>query len=665
MTRERTGQTQFHLVAAIVLLLIAWGVRLVAYRTGELGLDGHLSVGLALQPIPRLLDFLSRDVHPPFFYLALKAWLVLVGANDASARWPGVAAGVLTLAMLTRLLTTLAGARGALIAVGLLVLSPAMISASAAVRDFGLGLFFSVVSIAAWRALDLSRGTRRRWALLVLAVSTALALATWYFHLLVVAAQGVSLLAGSKNRREHILAVGAGLVVQLPWAVVALGPLATKVAQGVTVTGQPLAPVALRAILDDLGMSFAGELPFTNGPVVAFVAWTLIVGWGFAKAETEPGARRGWAITGFVALLIGLNAVYLIVSRWSAPTLLWRYGLVLLPWAALAQAWAFGTSQPAPVEFESTVRVRVGRRARQRPASPPRRNSSLNLDLIVPITLATVVVLAQSNDFLSLERLEGYPWTRQAVAPVPELGLLETAGRASDVVVFTDLARAGEYALRGRGQMPAVTIHIAGSAFLRDDVDSSWAALAPGIAERKRVWLLYDNPVDNASLASVVEHVGANRFLTREEAIGRSVVDRFELGPPVDRRPSTTHFGPEIGLTDWAISPSTAPGGMVYVDLRWKTLGAVDTDYTVFAHLLDGKGDKVAQHDGAPDFGLRPTTTWRSGEVVEDRIALLVPATAPLGTYQVVVGLYHGPARLPASTGGDSIALGSIEVRGP
>src|SRR5579859_1149033 len=102
----------------VALLLVAWSIRLLAYWTPELGLDGQLSVGLALLPLPRLFGFLARDVHPPFFYLTLKAWLDLVGVNYLTARWLGVAAGTLTLVVLYRFVRSLAGPRGALVAVG-------------------------------------------------------------------------------------------------------------------------------------------------------------------------------------------------------------------------------------------------------------------------------------------------------------------------------------------------------------------------------------------------------------------------------------------------------------------------------------------------------------------------------------------------------------------
>jgi hypothetical protein len=100
----------------------------------------------------------------------------------------------------------------------------------------------------------------------------------------------------------------------------------------------------------------------------------------------------------------------------------------------------------------------------------------------------------------------------------------------------------------------------------------------------------------------------------------------------------------------------------VYVDLRWQAGAPVDADYTVFAHLIDGGGQKVTQHDGAPALGRRPTTTWTPEEIVDDRIALTLPSTAAPGTYHILVGVYRGAQRLLQSNGADSLEIGPIEV---
>jgi hypothetical protein len=175
------------------------------------------------------------------------------------------------------------------------------------------------------------------------------------------------------------------------------------------------------------------------------------------------------------------------------------------------------------------------------------------------------------------------------------------------------------------------------------------------------VWLFYDRPIDDAALPALVESFAPDRVLAREDTIDGAVVDRFDRWQSLDVRSSAHHFGPAITLAATGISPKARPGGDVFVELRWQASQTVPVDYTVFAHLVDPSGNKVAQHDTTPGAGQRPTTGWRSGETIVDRIALPVPSDARPGTYQVLVGLYRGSERLPVD-GTDAVTLGPVEV---
>ena len=219
--------------------------------------------------------------------------------------------------------------------------------------------------------------------------------------------------------------------------------------------------------------------------------------------------------------------------------------------------------------------------------------------------------------------------TRQ-ISPVPDMQLLEQSGQPSDLVVFSDLARAGEYALRGRGRMPAAILHVAGSPFLHDDLGSAPALLLPALS---------------GSLARLValrpsHRLGEPRHARRSPRAGpfpdaRSDVwispssTNFETSPTLDRHVVGERFGGMIALADWAASPTARGGSPVFVDLHWQATALVNGDYTVFAHLVDSGGQTVAQHDGMPSLGNRPTSGWRLGEIVDDRFTLNSPRPDP------------------------------------
>jgi hypothetical protein len=104
--------------------------------------------------------------------------------------------------------------------------------------------------------------------------------------------------------------------------------------------------------------------------------------------------------------------------------------------------------------------------------------------------------------------------------------------------------------------------------------------------------------------------------------------------------------------------------------LHWKASQPVTTAYTVLLHVVDDSGEVVAQADGPPSGGMRPTTSWRADEVISDeRTVVSVSALQP-GEYTLLTGLYVPTAEMPrlpvlqnGSWRGDSrVLLGTIEI---
>jgi len=93
--------------------------------------------------------------------------------------------------------------------------------------------------------------------------------------------------------------------------------------------------------------------------------------------------------------------------------------------------------------------------------------------------------------------------------------------------------------------------------------------------------------------------------------------------------------------------------------LYWRALeGTSPMDYLVFTHLLAGDGHLIAQHDGAPAGGTRPTTSWTPGETIVDSHELAFYDTAYTGPARIVVGLYDsGTGRVLTATGDDHVVL--------
>ena len=133
-------------------------------------------------------------------------------------------------------------------------------------------------------------------------------------------------------------------------------------------------------------------------------------------------------------------------------------------------------------------------------------------------------------------------------------------------------------------------------------------------------------------------------------------------------------LGEHIELKQVRLSAKTlAPGDALTVVLVWVSDGEVERSYKVFCHVLSASGELVGQRDGLPLQGVRPTPSWRAGEVIEDSYEMLLDGDLPPGEYELSVGMYdaEGLDRLPAYDAAgerlaeDRIVLGSLRVEAP
>jgi len=124
-------------------------------------------------------------------------------------------------------------------------------------------------------------------------------------------------------------------------------------------------------------------------------------------------------------------------------------------------------------------------------------------------------------------------------------------------------------------------------------------------------------------------------------------------------------FGDAAALVGWSQQVTHAS---LNLELVWHALAPSDMpEQVVFAHLR--RGDVlVAQHDGPPANGQRPTVGWREGEYVIDQRVIDLTGQ-PAGSYALYVGLYDPVTgvRMPAydheaALASDEVYLGEIEV---
>ena len=79
--------------------------------------------------------------------------------------------------------------------------------------------------------------------------------------------------------------------------------------------------------------------------------------------------------------------------------------------------------------------------------------------------------------------------------------------------------------------------------------------------------------------------------------------------------------------------------GTLDVVLTWEAPRGAERDVTVFVHVYDEDHRLVAQQDGYPIGEMFPPERWRSGDRLEDRRRIVLPADTS-GELTVAVGAY-------------------------
>jgi 4-amino-4-deoxy-L-arabinose transferase-like glycosyltransferase len=160
------------------------------------------------------------------------------------------------------------------------------------------------------------------------------------------------------------------------------------------------------------------------------------------------------------------------------------------------------------------------------------------------------------------------------------------------------------------------------------------------------------------------EATGAQRFDGGDEHHGPALLV-IEAGLTDPTREERTQIGARLGdsavlLEGYRHAGVVAAGEVLPLALFWQTEAQLSHDYTVFVHLIDGQGNKLAQRDLPPLEGSLPTTGWRAGELLRDDQDLAVPPQVLPGTYELLVGMYRADT-LEAL--GAPISVGTVEVR--
>lgn len=594
----------------VALTLLALTVRLYRLDGPVLRWDEGWSLAHASLPWPKLWQVAAEEWHPPAYVALLKLWLV-AGRSAWSIRFLSVLLGLAAVPLAYAVGREWSGRpRVGLLAAGFAATWPLLVYYGQVTRMYPLAAL--AVLAAVWFML---RGEREpSWPHAVgLIVAAALALYTLYYTAWALVALWLYVAVQRPRRIPRLLALGlAALALYLPWLLLARTTLQGRLATGPAQNADPFwGTIAfLKPTLEGLA--------FTDGTgrrAVWAVALVLAAGL-FAGPLTRQELRKlllPLLAVGFTVLGVAYSAQ---ASRWFAVRHLVPAGLFL----GLAMAWALDRLA-----------------ARWRP--------------LLPVALAALALVywPTCTRFVYEKTLE----VVDPFDPTEDHRYLAQHAGPDDLVYFNVLARAGWYENLRRPEDPAWSYTMRWDPII-EPMERIVARIEEDARTHERLWFVLHEG-DSGSNAQLVAWLAANLYPAGGEWQGRMLYLACVApreGSQSELRNDRFAGGIRLKRVEW--TPRARAGGACALTLTWEGEQPVSAGYKVFVHAVDEGGQLVAQHDGIPGSGLRPTDSWQPGVEVQDRHGLLLPATEP-GRLQIRVGLYDPQTgeRLPLVDGDD------------
>jgi hypothetical protein len=595
-----------------LVLLAGFALRAFRLDYQSLWWDETYSVDVASKGLHAITHQARADPLPHF--LLLWAWIKAAGQSEYAVRYLSLLMGMLALPLLYRLARLVASEAAALFAMAMIAISGLAVYYSQETRLHMLGLLL-ILATAYVLLLALYTQSRAVWA--GYGALAAVALFSHYYAALALLGLNLPLAFSVQARKQSgwWLANGVAILSFVPWAIEAYLRFGSSMA-GQT-TGNA-APDAGRFVLDSAVFMLFGRTagwPVSIGP--------SLLGLGMLMALCWLAGRRldlaGWMLSGY-ALLPPIGSYLLALALPGTYDV--RYALLALPaWLALlgiGGSWLLDAG--ARFTASSWAPPAYGLR--------PMACALLSLAFVIPTAWSL-----QRNYFDPTAARDDY---RSAFELVRQQAL------SGDVLVYESPVQitAVDYYFRD-APIPAADIPLsAGSdaaasdlAALQQQHSGTWLMLALDRRHTVEQWLdMFATPVSNQWFG------------------GGLRVKRY-LPPPEPQAQASLPGGIAVhrsfGALELAqVSAGPAQQGSIPLHLLWSTTAQPSADLSASLQLFGPDGARVAQSDGPPLSGARPTSAWQPGFDYQDELRLPLPPSLPAGLYQLRVGVY--PATDPA-----------------
>jgi 4-amino-4-deoxy-L-arabinose transferase-like glycosyltransferase len=602
----------------------ALALRFFQIDSQSLWYDEGVSAGMLGKGVVAITLAAAGDFHPPLYYYLLVGWAHLFGDSVVSLRGLTACFGVVLVVASWRLTRSLFGSVAGWLAAVWAAIAPLGVQYSQELRMYMPAA--ALVSVAAWctvawfdasetPATDRNPSVAPRWLLAGYTVAAATALYFQYvagFGLVAIGLYGL-IRTGGKRRLHWLVANAAALLLFAPWVPAFIHQMTV---------GQKAAESAATGVIPAvLGSWLLGTegLPTVLGVVgVVVVALPVVAGLVCVLWTGKGGLLPTLLLVctlGGVAAYAALRHVYEV-----------HFILVALP--AVAALAGLGASQ---------LIVLIRR------VTPPVAYRAV---MVLGAALVVAVLLAADVRYLLFNPQPNDDY-HGLVAQI-----VQQATPADAIVLYAPgQDQVFGYYYRGPNTVVGLPTQRPPD---RAAVEAQLASLASSHA---RVWVVEYGNTEADPQGIVTNWLAQHAFLASHQWFGNVQLLLYATSATSragQEQPLGIHFTNGAQLVAYATNANVVhPGDTLALTLIWQADHPIAQRYTVFTHVLDGNNKVVAQHDGEPAGGVRPTTTWQPGERIEDHHGLVLPATLPLGTYTIEVGLY-----IP-QTGQRAVTVGS------
>ena len=611
-----------------LITFLAFALRIARLEFQPLWWDEGWTVYFATSDIPSMAARTAIDIHPPFYYLILHGWVLLLGASPFAIRSFSLLMGVLSLPLVFLVTRRLFTPRVGLLATLVWAVAPFPIYYSQEARMYALvtflGLLSTLFSLEIWKRLKEGQLSIGLWAGYIL--TTAAAAYTQYYAAFIPLAQTLFFLILARRNRSLILkwlaAQALWLLLYTPWILFAGGKLidyvATKLVKEadlplgfVTYMGSHLATFGIGHLPQPSYLAWLGIIP------LLFAA----LGVGSALLPASRGSPEQEGEKGVLFLLL-----YLFVPLLSGFLINLRF-----PFRAVGIERLLLLATPSFYILAALGLSSLKGRG---------------------IYLAGLVLIAVCGFSL----FEFYTIPRSAEDDYrPLIARLEALAQPEDVVVTVHPWQVGYFRSYYRAPLPSLYLTPKEES---DVTQERWAerphlmgqGLDGLLSQHPRLWFPTHQVLGRILETKVEEYLSREYYPFLAEWYSQSTkLTAYASRVPLTASDRPLEFGGLMLLQTHGVTaqPVEAAWEVIRVDLLWQRIADFQERYRVALRLTDKSGNVWASHDSEPLAGLYPFSTLPLGATLRDSQGLLVPAGTPPGTYQLRLSLYSDPESAP------------------